>query len=139
MADAVSATMQTRTYRVIVTREGGQWLADVEGVPGAHTYARALPTLLRYVREVIVLGEDLTDDAGESLTLDFDVHTGDEVVDELAAYVRQLRASVRSSTEELQVQTAAAARRLVDAGWSVRDAATVLDIAPQRVSQLTSS
>lgn len=142
MVEAMSATTQTgetRTYRVVVTREGGQWLADVEGVPGAHTYARALPTLLRYVREMIVLGEDLPDDAADNLALELDVHTGDVDVDELAAHVRLLRAAVRSSTYELQEQTATTARRLVAAGWSVRDAATVLDIAPQRVSQLTSS
>lgn len=52
------------TYTATVTREGDAWLADVESVPGAHTYARSLGGLGAAVREVIVLMEDLTEDAG---------------------------------------------------------------------------
>jgi len=51
------------TYLVEVTREGNQWLADVPSVPGAHTFANDLDTLRQSVREVIVLMDDLPDDA----------------------------------------------------------------------------
>ncbi len=55
------------TYRVQVTREDGRWLADVVGLRGAHTYARTLATLERYVREVIVLAADLEESMAEGL------------------------------------------------------------------------
>src|SRR5438045_3196529 len=37
------------TYRVVVTREGRNWLADVPQAQGAHTYADSLSKLDRYV------------------------------------------------------------------------------------------
>lgn len=55
--------MSQRTFRVVVTREDGQWLADVPGLTGAHTYARSLPSLDQAVREVVVLAADLPDEA----------------------------------------------------------------------------
>lgn len=47
------------TYGVHVTREGHQWLAEVPGLEGTQTYAPNLTALDRYVREIIVLAEDL--------------------------------------------------------------------------------
>jgi predicted RNase H-like HicB family nuclease len=46
------------TYRVQVTREGPDWIADVPDIPGAHTSASTLWELLGRVQEVIgvVLG-----------------------------------------------------------------------------------
>lgn len=38
------------SYRVVVTREDGAWLADVPTLDGAHTWARNLPTLDLAVR-----------------------------------------------------------------------------------------
>ena len=57
------AAMSGDTYRVVVTREDGHWLADVPSLEGAHTYARSLPTLDQAVREVVVLAADLPDEA----------------------------------------------------------------------------
>jgi len=37
--------MSGGTYRVVITREDGQWLADVPSLEGAHTYAGSLPAL----------------------------------------------------------------------------------------------
>jgi hypothetical protein len=37
--------MSEHAYQVTVSREDGQWLADVPELQGAHTYARSLPTL----------------------------------------------------------------------------------------------
>lgn len=47
-----------KTYRVVVTREDGRWLADVPDVPGAHTWANSLNALRKAVREVIALMDD---------------------------------------------------------------------------------
>ncbi len=59
------------SYAVLVTRDGDSWLADVPSVPGAHTFARSLEGLARSVREVVVLMNDLPDDA--AVELDFHV------------------------------------------------------------------
>jgi len=59
-------------YRVVVTREGEDWLADVPELEGAHTDARSLPTLDQYVREVIVMAADLPDEVMPDLELDYD-------------------------------------------------------------------
>lgn len=60
------------SYRVVVTREGRNWLADVPDLEGARTWGRNLPSLDRYVREVIILADDLPDEAGPEMVLDYE-------------------------------------------------------------------
>ncbi len=120
-------------YEVIVTREDGSWLADVPAVPGAHTFARSLAGLARSVREVIILMADLDDDATPELTFTYQV--SDEAVQEAAAVGRERR-QARLLENALMAHTAAAVARLARDGYSVRDAAALLDLTPGRVSQL---
>lgn len=121
------------TYLVIVTREDGQWLADVPSVPGAHTYARSLEGLRRYVREVIILMDDLDDDAQADVAFKFDVE--DEVIRD-AARVGDERRDLLAREAAVRGEVAEMARSLSEAGYSTRDAAALLDITPGRVSQL---
>lgn len=65
------------TYDVLVTREGGQWLADVPELEGTHTFARNLPALDRAAREAIVLGADLPDTDMDVIGLTYSYRTGD--------------------------------------------------------------
>ena len=116
------------TYTVKVTREDGNWLADVLEVAGAHTFARTLEGLTKSVREVIVLMADLPDDA--EVVWDWDFSEVDDEVVTSAAHIGRHR-------EDVAKQTAALAGKLVDRGMSVRDAAVLLRITPGRVSQLT--
>ncbi len=125
------------SYRVVVTREEGSWLADVPELAGAHTYARTLPALDRAVREVIVLADDLPDGALDLLPLDYDYRTGDPEIDSYSARVRALRAQAEQLAIEATARTAEAARRLISHGLPVRDAAALLGVSPQRISQLT--
>lgn len=120
-------------YEVIVTREGGSWLADIPAVPGAHTFARSLAGLARSVREVIILMADLDDDATPELSFTYQV--SDEVVQEAVAVGRERR-QTRELEEALMAHTSSAVARLAREGYSVRDAATLLDLTPGRVSQL---
>lgn len=129
--------MSERVYRVVVTREDGRWLADVPDLQGAHTYARSLPGLDQAVREVIVLAADLPDEAMPKLVIDYDYHTGDPELDSTAMEVRRLRRQADELAAAATAQTEQAAIRLVARGLSVRDAAALLGISPQRVSQLT--
>ena len=131
------AAVSEQSYRVIVTREDSHWLADVPELQGAHTYARNLPTLDQAVREVIVLAADLPDEAMPELMIDYDYHTGDPELDTTAMEVRRLRRQADELAAAATAQTAQAAIRLVARGLSVRDAAALLGISPQRVSQFT--
>ncbi|MDQ2788376.1 MAG: type II toxin-antitoxin system HicB family antitoxin [Actinomycetota bacterium] len=126
-----------RVYRVIVTREDGAWLADIPELEGAHTYARTLPALDRGVREVVVMADDRPDEDMPALRLAYDYRTGDPAVDVTAAEIRTLREEADQLAATATARTSAAARLLVHRGLSVRDAAAILGISPQRVSQLT--
>jgi predicted RNase H-like HicB family nuclease len=57
-------------YRVIVTREDDAWLADVQDLEGAHTWAMSLPALHENIREVITLAAQLPDDARVTYTVE---------------------------------------------------------------------
>lgn len=129
--------MSERTYSVVVTREDGQWLADVPELQGSHTFARSLPTLDQALREVIVLAADLPDDAMPELILDYHYHTGDQELDSTAEEVRRLRREANEIAAQAAARTGQAAAKLVTKGLSVRDVAALLGISPQRVSQLT--
>jgi hypothetical protein len=129
--------MTEPTYHVVVTREDDAWLAEAPGLSGGHTYARTLAALDKAVREVIVLAAELPDEAMDSLTLSWDYHTGDDAVDEQTARIRHLRAKADQLSAQASAHTATMARQLIERGMSVRDAATLLGVSPQRVSQLT--
>ena len=124
------------SYRVVVTREDGQWLADVPELEGAHTFARSLPALDRYVREVIVLAADLPDGVMAELELDYVYDVREEAVRN-AALVRGRRQQLHDAEQELVAQTERAVQRLVQEGYSVRDIAVLTGVSYQRVSQLT--
>jgi hypothetical protein len=104
---------------------------------GPASFARTLPALDHAVREVVVLAADLPDEAMPTLVLEYDYHTGHPALDAETAKVRALRQQAERLSEEASANTAIAARRLVANGVSVRDAAVLLGVSPQRVSQLT--
>jgi DNA-binding CsgD family transcriptional regulator len=132
------AAMSTEhVYRVIVTREGDAWLADVPELEGAHTFARTLPALDRAVREVVVMAVDRPDEDMPALQLAYDYRTGDPDIDVTATEIRTLREQAGQLSATAAARTGAAAALLVDRGLSVRDIAAILGISPQRVSQLT--
>lgn len=123
------------SYHVIVTREDGQWLADVPELDGAHTWARSLPALDRAVR-VVVLAADLPDEDVDRVELDFEYHTGEDLIDERAARLRSQRATLDEEYRDLARDTEQVASALA-ARYSVRDAAMLTGVSYQRVSQLT--
>jgi hypothetical protein len=127
-------------YRVVVRRDPEDarfWLADVDGLEGAHTSSRSLATLDRYVREVIVLAADLPDEAENALRLEWVFRTGDRELDIETANVRSRRAELDAATTDLAQRTDTLARRLVAEGrFSVREAATLLGVSPARIDQL---
>jgi hypothetical protein len=127
-------------YRVVVRRDPEDarfWLADVDGLDGAHTSSRSLASLDRYVREVIVLAADLPDDAEAGLILTWGYRTGDAVADQQTEEVRQRRSELDEAIRAPAGQTAELARRLVTQdGFSIREAAALLSTSPARIDQM---
>lgn len=124
------------TYHVRVTREGKQWLADVPELEGTQTYAASLTALDRHVREAIVLGADLPDDAMAGLDLAWSYDIGNQLGEQAAA-IRAERAALAEKEKQLDQATRELAAKLTeDLGYSVRDAGPLLGISHQRVSQL---
>lgn len=130
----------TTAYRVMVRRDPEDarfWLADVDGLPGAHASSRSLATLDRYVRDVIVLAANLPDEADQDLGLEWVYHTGDQEVDAEAERLRRRRAEIEAEERELAEQTSTLAQRLVcERRFSIREAAALLGISPARIDQL---
>ena len=128
--------MTEHTYRVVVTRDGDAWLADVPDLPGTHTWAKNLPALDRSVREVIALVENLPDDAENGLSLAYTYDIGDAELNAVTARLRAERERIHHEERQLAEQTAAVAAQLTERSMSVRDAATLLAVSPQRISQV---
>lgn len=124
------------SYAVNVTREEGWWLASVDGLAGAHTEARTLTTLDTYVREVIVLAADLPDETMPDLDI---VYHFDRPGLEAAARMAARRRRLERAHQRVVAESSAAARQLVAAGYSTRDAAVVLGLTPGRISQIAPS
>lgn len=122
------------TYEVVITREGHNWLADVPSVPGAHTFARSLPSLYDSVREVIVLMDDLDDDATPAVTYRLEV---DDALLREAVDVGRARVELAELERSVQARTGKTVTELTARGYSVRDVAALIGVTPGRVSQMT--
>ena len=125
-------------YEVIVTREGDAWLADVPAVTGTHTWAKNLPGLDRNIREAIALAQDLPEGAETQLELSYEYRTGDPDLDSQTAALRTEREHLAQAERALAERTTTLADHIVhQRGMSVRDAAILLRVSPQRISQIT--
>jgi predicted RNA binding protein YcfA (HicA-like mRNA interferase family)/predicted RNase H-like HicB family nuclease len=117
------------TYTIRVAREAATWLAEVDDLPGAHTYARSLRALDGRVREVVALVEDLPAGAEDALLLEWDYS---DVVPDAGAPGHEALDDHPALTTRTQDLVA----RLVAQGWTKQDIATVLRMTPRRVSRL---
>jgi len=119
-------------YRVAYTREGPHWVAQVED-PDISTYGRNLGAAKLHVREAIATY--LETDRVDENDLDEDVRLGKDLqgpIEDLVAKRRrvdELEAEVGDKTREF-------AMRLVEGGYSTRDAGEILGISHQRVAQV---
>jgi hypothetical protein len=124
-------------FRVVVTREGDLWLADVPELEGAHTDAKSLRTLDQYVREVIVMAADLPDEAMPGLELQYEYHLGDPELDERIARIRKNRELVSTLADRInRDQESVIVIGVKQRHLSQRDVAELIGVSHQRVSQL---
>ena len=115
------------------TRSGQWWAVEVPEVDGAYTQARRLDQIPKMVADAVSLLEDVPAD---SVEVDLDIDLG---VPDVSEYVRSARVAVKAAARahESAARTSRdAVGRLRNLGLTVRETAIVLDVSPQRVSQL---
>lgn len=110
----------------------GVWVLQCVEHPGAISETRALTRASSLMREAVAFVADIDAD-------DIEIEVIPVLPQQLSEEIREARAAVRRLAG-LQRETAevsrAAVRHLVKDGYSGRDVAVLLDISPQRVSQL---
>jgi hypothetical protein len=119
------------TYNAVAHREGKWWVVEVDGVGS---------TQGRTAAEAQEMAEDLVTAMTEFRRGDFVVDVVYRLPGQLQVMVEEVR-DMQHKAEEAQRTASAASRLLVKrvlaAGLSKRDAARVLGLSPQRISQLT--
>jgi DNA-directed RNA polymerase specialized sigma24 family protein len=119
-----------RSYDATATREGRWWVVDVSGI--GVTQGRTTREAERMAVDLVAV---MLDVPAEQVAVEIDFRLGGE----LAAEVRDVKQAQREA-EEAQRQAAdksrTAVRHVLAAGLSKQDAARVLGISAQRVSQL---
>ena len=121
----------SRTYTVDAKRWEHGWELHVEGV--GVTQSKSLHSAASVAREYISLAEDISDES----TIDVEIRP--QIDNALGQEVIAARKAVQELGErqrEVAALSRATARDLAESGLSGADIAVVLDVSPQRVSQL---
>ena len=120
------------TYTARARRSGAWWAIDIPELPGVYSQARRLDRVGPMARDAIALFLDV-----DPATLDIRVETN--LPSDLRRDVDAV-GRLRAEADRLQVESSGAMRQLAHElrgrGLSVRDAAAILGISHQRVSQL---
>lgn len=119
-----------KTYNVRAGRWEHGWELDIDGV--GVTQSRSLTDAEMMARDLISRREGIAGDA-------FGVAVTPEIgggLDEQTRAAREAVTAADSAQRRAAAQSRETARRLRQAGLSGRDIAKVLDVSPQRVSQL---
>jgi predicted RNase H-like HicB family nuclease len=120
------------TYTAKAERSGSWWAIDVPELPGVYSQARRLDGVESMARDAIALFLDVdpgTLDIRVEMILRSDLRRDVDAVGRLRADANRLQAESSGALRHLT-------HELVGSGLSVRDAAIILGISHQRVSQL---
>jgi hypothetical protein len=126
-----------RQYKVEITRDGRWWMVHVPEIDGL-TQARRIGEAEQMAREFIAL-ETSTPITDVMVTIASITVPGLGDIQELADDIRDLRDTARKAEGALADATKRYAKRATKAGIPVRDIAELLDVSPQRVSQLANA
>jgi RecA/RadA recombinase len=124
-----------KTYEVRAVRSDKWWALFVEGASNIISQCRRLEQAEQMIRDAIRLMDGLSDD-------EFDVLIMPEAPGDLAGVIddaRRAQAAAAESTALASKSMREAARRLIDSDLTMRDAARLLGVSPQRVHQLVNS
>jgi predicted RNase H-like HicB family nuclease len=132
---AVGEEVAAVSNRVVIERdETGPWLARVRPVPGCHTHGRPLDQVRRRIQEALELW---VDDARRA-ELQFEIRLPIAIKRELHRARTTRDRSARAQSEASEAVSRAARDLTQKAGLSLRDAAELLELSPQRVQQVLS-
>jgi uncharacterized protein YggE len=124
------------SYDVHVRRDGNWWMVEIPEITGL-TQARRIGEVEEMARSLIAVStHSRTEDVGIRIT-GIQVDTLGDIA-ESAREVTQLRERAREVESEASQAFRSLIRNLSDHGIPVRDTATLLQVSPQRVSQLNS-
>ena len=126
-------------FKIEVTRDGRWWMVRIPEIDGI-TQARRLSEVETMAREYIALDRNLPFDEIQIETAS--VRIEEPAFRELLETAREIK-SLRAKANELERQASDKAHEyahwLTTYGVPVRDIAELLDVSPQRVSQLSNS
>ncbi|MDQ7906973.1 type II toxin-antitoxin system HicB family antitoxin [Phytohabitans sp. ZYX-F-186] len=117
-----------KTYTAVCRRSGGWWAISVPELKGVHTQARRLDQAEGMARDAIALMLDV-----DPATIAVEVRP--ELPD-VVSHALEARRAARQAEEAAERATAAAVHSLLDGGYTVRDAGALLQLSPQRISQI---
>lgn len=123
--------MSMNRYKVIATRWEHGWELEIEGV--GTTQSHGLADADEMVRSYLRM--DFGEEVARAAKLDVVPRLEDGLAEEVAA-VRRGTAELADKQRATAERSREVVRKLKDAGLSGADTAVVLDISPQRVSQL---
>jgi len=124
-------------YKVEVEREGRWWMVHVSDIDGL-TQARRISEIEEMARSLIAISTDTPlDDVAVHITSITVPGVGD--VAEKAAEITRLRAEAHRLEAAAGQAASDYAKVMTREGVPVRDIAELLDISPQRVSQIANS
>jgi hypothetical protein len=126
--------MAVKTYAVQATREGSWWALYVPDLDIA-TQSRRLDQAEAMVRDLIATWREVSPDSFKISV----IPQLDDVTRRAAEEVKALQAAATSATEQASTAARVFAARLLSAGYTVRDAGAILNVSPQRISQLTAA
>jgi hypothetical protein len=117
---------------VHASREGDWWFLEVDGIAGGYSQARRLDQVESAVRDLLALLLEIPPDS-------FDIDVLVQWPEELQAASERAIAAQRRAEHARDVARAEqlrASELAAKAGLTVRDVAALLELSPQRVSQL---
>jgi predicted RNase H-like HicB family nuclease len=122
----------SKIYGAVAERSGAWWAVSVPEVRGVHTQGRTWTEALQMTRDAVAV---MLDVPVEQVEIDMQVRLpgGDEAILRDVAAARLARDEAAKAE---QVTVASAARKLLDAGLSARDTASLLHLSRPRVYQL---
>lgn len=116
-----------------VTRSGDWWAIEVPEVPGVFTQAKRLDKVAAVVADAVSLMEGVD---AQSVEVAIAPQLRTEVRRDVEKALRLKRAAAVAA-DEASTQLRSATAEVLAEGLSVRDAAVLLELSPQRISQLS--
>ncbi|NRI68811.1 hypothetical protein FEZ60_25145 [Rhodococcus sp. MS16] len=115
-------------------RSEGWWAVEIPEVDGAFTQAKRLDQVSAHAADAVAVLEGISPDQVEVEAVDYDLD--DPAMTRDIDEAKKLSRDAQRAAENASTAMRAVVRKLRERGLSVRDVGTILQISPQRVSQL---